>query len=88
MIVRAEEATVTVLYFAQAMERIGCDQERLSLSRSTDDRAVLRAIGERHPAAKGVLERSRLAVNQAFASGAITLRDGDELAVIPPVSGG
>lgn len=81
-------ATVTVLYFAVLRERLGQDRETLTLPESTDDRSVLALIGERHPNIASLLAPCRLAVDHAFVRGAIALRDGSEVAVIPPVSGG
>jgi molybdopterin synthase catalytic subunit len=42
----------------------------------------------RHPALQGLLPAVRVSVNQAFAPEDAPLSDGDEVALIPPVSGG
>ena len=41
-----------------------------------------------HPALAALPAEALLAVNQAFAQRDTPLRDGDEVAVMPPVSGG
>jgi len=46
------------------------------------------ALGERVPAIQGFLPRIAWAVNQAYVPIETELHDGDELAAIPPVSGG
>ena len=79
---------VTVRYFARVRELAGCAQEDLACPAETDDATLLRLIGEHRPAIADRLDTCRLAHNHAFARGAIQLREGDELAVIPPVSGG
>ncbi len=80
--------SVRVLYFAQLRERLNCAEETLTLPENTDSTAVLALIAERHPQARDVIASARLAVDCAFVSGAVTLCDGAELAVITPVSGG
>lgn len=77
-----------VLYFAQAQERRGVAEERCELPPSTSVEQVFALLGARHPALSELLPRCRLAVDQAFVSGALTLHTDSELAVIPPVSGG
>jgi molybdopterin synthase catalytic subunit len=78
---------VTVLFFAVAREAAGTDAESLPVGPTTvgELRTLLAA---RHPALARVLPRCRLAVDQEFAADADPVRDGAEVAVIPPVSGG
>ena len=45
-------------------------------------------LGERFPSIAPHLPRVGFAVNQSYAKPATVLHDGDELALIPPVSGG
>lgn len=49
---------------------------------------ILRAIRDTCPELGGLPSTWRWAVNQAFASDDAPIRDGDEIAIIPPVSGG
>ena len=46
------------------------------------------SIGKSHPAIESLLSRVSYAVNQEFVGADVVLHDGDELALIPPVSGG
>jgi molybdopterin converting factor small subunit len=46
------------------------------------------ALGQRLPGIRDDLSRVAWAVNRAYAPVETELHDGDELAVIPPVSGG
>jgi len=80
--------TVTMHYFAAVRERLGRDHERMEFPESTDDRAVLALLGERHPAIAPLLPPCRLAVDHVFVRGSLFLRADAEVAVIPPVSGG
>ena len=51
-------------------------------------REVWEALEERHPELEGLRERVRVAVNREFATGDVEIGEGDEVALIPPVSGG
>jgi MoaE-MoaD fusion protein len=79
--------TIDVLLFASYAEALG--HERLTLElhpdATTDD--VLRAL-RRLPGADRLPDKPLLAVNQEYAPGRRVVRDGDEVAVIPPVAGG
>lgn len=74
-----------VLLFASVRDAAGVDQADVEGSTVGEIALQLR---ERFPAAARLIERSRFAVNQQFASAETALKDGDEVAVIPPVSGG
>ncbi len=83
---------VTVLYFARLREALGTSREELALPHAVTDLASLRAsLMSRGGAWAVELAHSkpiRVAVNQQMASGATPLRDGDEVAFFPPVTGG
>ena len=49
---------------------------------------VVAALLETYPGLGPAAEKALLAVNQEYVGGDLTLHDGDELALIPPVSGG
>jgi len=79
---------VTVLYFAAARERAGTSSETLELPEGATAAQALAAACDRHPALQAVAGKLRLAVDQDFAPGGRALRDGCEVALIPPVAGG
>jgi len=79
---------VTVLYFASARERAGCERESVELAGGADVRALAAHLETLHPRLSGALAHVRFAVNQGFVAPHHALADGDEVAVIPPVSGG
>ena len=81
-------AQVTLLYFAQAQERCGCRLEIIEISAVCSTSAVRALLAQRHPTLTTLLPHCRLALDQSFIEGPLTLMDGSELAVIPPVSGG
>jgi molybdopterin converting factor small subunit len=79
-------ATVILLLFAEARVAAGTGREELS-ARSVAE--VLDAARGRHGSRFGaVLERSRVWVNGEPAPPERLLTDGDEVAILPPVSGG
>jgi molybdopterin converting factor subunit 1 len=49
---------------------------------------VVAALRAAYPRLGPAADKAMLAVNQEYVDGALRLRDGDELALIPPVSGG
>ncbi|MDD9940938.1 MAG: molybdenum cofactor biosynthesis protein MoaE [Myxococcales bacterium] len=80
---------ITVRYFAAARELCSCNEERIQLngvSRTVDD--LLGDLCERHPPLSPYRGRMRLAINAEFAQATDTVRDGDEVSVMPPVAGG
>ncbi len=79
---------VSVLYFASLKDRAGCSGEEVDLPESADVRALAVALESRHPALAGALGHVRFAVNQRFVAPTDALQDRDEVALIPPVSGG
>lgn len=88
----SEPARVQVLYFAWLKQRSGCAAETIELPPGTVtvDR-LLALLAERHPrfgeavAARGVVH---CAVNHEHVERDAPIRDGDEVAFFPPVTGG
>jgi molybdopterin converting factor small subunit len=79
---------VTLLYFAQIGELLQRERETCTLPSPTSDSGILAAIAARHPAVAALLPSCRVAVDCEFRSGPLQLIGGEEVAVIPPVSGG
>lgn len=81
-----DPARVTVLYFAAARQAAGVSKEA---AEGATLAAVLDGARERHGEAfAAVLDGCRVWVNGEPADPGSPLRDGDEVAVLPPVSGG
>jgi molybdopterin synthase catalytic subunit len=80
---------VEVQYFAAARELAGRERERVQLERSPSTvRELLQQLGKQRVALSPVIHRMRLAVNGEIAQADDAVRDGDEIAVLPPVAGG
>src|SRR5512145_2661835 len=78
---------LVVLYFAGARDAAGTGRETLADAPPTVG-ALRRALEEAHPRLARVLPRCRIAVDQDFAADDAPLRDGAEVAIVPPVAGG
>ena len=79
-------AVVRLLYFASLREAAGRDEEDLE-SAAPDLAALYGEVAARH-GLQWPRERLRVAVDGAFARWDDALREGSEVAFIPPVSGG
>ena len=81
-----------VLYFASMRERMGRNEEALSLPDGVDTVAALIALLQARDSAGAAAFAHpaliRAAVNQEFATTATPVQDGDEIAFFPPVTGG
>ena len=64
------------------------DQLQLDLPSGTTVRGASESIAEKLPSLRDVLGRVAFAVNREYVKPDAILKDGDELALIPPVSGG
>lgn len=81
------EIKVRVLFFGAARDTVGQNEVELSL-RSTNANAAFAELLAQFPALSRFGRSLLFAVNQEYVKPDQLLRDGDELAVFPPVSGG
>jgi molybdopterin synthase catalytic subunit len=79
---------VHVLFFGITHDLTGCAQEMADLPEGENVEGLRRRCEARFPRLKTVEGALLLAVNQEFAEGSMPLHEGDEVAFIPPVSGG
>ncbi len=79
---------VKLLYFAAARERAGAPSDAFDLPDGATAGDALSAACEKRPGLQAIAGKLRLAVDQDFAPPDRKLRDGCEVALIPPVSGG
>jgi molybdopterin synthase catalytic subunit len=80
--------TLTVHLFARGRDLAGAGTVAAELPAAATVADLRRALAARFPVLAGLLERSAVAVNHDFAEDDRVLSPGDEVAVIPPVSGG
>jgi sulfur-carrier protein len=83
---------VKLLYFAWLRTRIGCAEEEVELPTHVQTVEALldwlRSRGGGHAEALRDLSVVRVAVNQDYVAGEHPVREGDEVAIFPPVTGG
>lgn len=83
-----QNISIIIRLFAIYRERIGAKQVELSLPSLATVANALTELIRLYPNLAPLLEHTMVAVNQEYALEEHELQDGDELAVIPPVSGG
>ncbi len=86
---------IEILYFGVLREMFGLTNERVELNDGTtvgDLPVILRARASNASRSssedEGIWRSLAVAVNREYASQEVVLRDGDEVALLPPVSGG
>jgi len=82
---------IKVLYFAGLRDRIGASDEEMALPGNATINGVieiLKARGDAWADAFGGKTRVLAAVNQEMARPEENIKDGDEVAFFPPVTGG
>jgi molybdopterin converting factor subunit 1 len=79
---------VTVRFFALLRDQAGIDETSVELDAAGTVASVRDALARKFPSIRPTLPRVAFAVNREYVKPETRLRDGDELALIPPVSGG
>ena len=81
---------ITVRYFASIREAMGTGSESLQTTAATVGALRAELMGKSEAAAQALAEGRavRMALNQDMCDGAAALKNGDEVAFFPPVTGG
>jgi molybdopterin synthase sulfur carrier subunit len=82
---------INIVYFSKYRESLGISKEQYSLNEAVDLNVLRESVRTRHGdnAANMLADvRCVLAVNQVVVTANTTLKDGDEVAFFPPVTGG
>jgi molybdopterin synthase catalytic subunit len=79
---------VRVLFFGLLKDLCGKSEDRLDLAEGSTARAVFDHYASQFPALANMARSIVLARNHEFAEGSQVLSEGDEIALLPPVSGG
>lgn len=80
--------TVRVLLFAILRERAGVSEVALDLPEGATVATAAEAVLGRFPELRGAARSLAYAVNRAYCRADARLKEADEVALIPPVSGG
>lgn len=84
----ASTAAVRVLFFSVLREKLDRRSLDLEVSGVTTAREILDELITRYPDLEPYRSTIRIAVNQSYVDELQTVRGGDEVALITPVSGG
>jgi molybdopterin synthase catalytic subunit/molybdopterin converting factor small subunit len=79
---------IRVLLFGQLKDIVGRQEDYLELQPGTPLSAVLGYYSEKFPKLRGLANSIACSVNQEYSSGSAVLHEGDEIGLLPPVSGG
>ncbi len=77
-----------VRFFAHLKDVTGCDAAEISVAMPVDVDALWELLVRQHPALAGHRATARVARNWEYADTSTRFAEGDEVALIPPVSGG
>eukprot|EP00053_Salpingoeca_punica_P005876 m.57107 g.57107 ORF g.57107 m.57107 type:complete len:191 (+) comp13436_c0_seq4:51-623(+) len=86
----SERVEVKVLFFARAREALGLSSSTMALPSSISGAGLVDILMAAYPALNELANTMLLALNESYVerTDSLTLRRGDEVAVIPPLSGG
>ena len=79
---------VSVIYFAQIRELTGVRQEEVIIDKESTLTNLISKIEENHPTLLKVKENTQFAINCNLVRKNLSLKEGDQIAVFPPVAGG
>ena len=80
--------TVRMLFFAHLQDVAGGQEIALTLPEGATVRDAADALAAQGAGFENLLAHTRVAVNAEFADADTALKDGDEVAWMPPMSGG
>jgi molybdopterin converting factor subunit 1 len=79
---------VNVLYFAGAKEATGVRMESMELPKNTVVKELLSNLSMMHPKIRDMLNIIQISVNYEVVDKGTILNEGDEVGILPPISGG
>jgi len=80
--------TLRILYFATFRDLTGVREENISFKEGSRVKDLKSQLGKDHPELIKAFASAIVAVNREFAFDDQLLKEGDEVAIFPPVSGG
>ncbi len=83
-----ESVRITLKLFAMFKEKAGRSELEISVAEGTTAGEVLETLIRDYPSLAGLANVTMFAVGEEFVSAETELKDGQQLAFLPPVSGG
>lgn len=88
MMAPPESVSLRVLFFSELRERLGLSELDVQLADEATGESLVERLATDHPALAPYRPVLRIAVNKTHRPLDVPLRDGDEVAVLTPMSGG
>jgi molybdopterin converting factor subunit 1 len=79
---------IRVLFFGIVRDIVGLREDQIEIHDGARLETIFELYGDRFPRLRDISKSVVLALNQQFADRSALARDGDEVAFLPPVSGG
>lgn len=79
---------IKVLYFASFREAVGVSSEILEVKEGSSLQALVEQLLSKHPKLKELWAFSIVTINKKYVNDETTLKNGDEIGILPPISGG
>ena len=79
---------IRIKYFASAKDKAGSSEEILEFDKNPTVNEVKERLVLEHPNLEQLLLRCRIAVSGRLVSRNELVKDGSEIAILPPISGG
>lgn len=79
---------VKILFFASARESCGTSSTEINVEGNSSLKELICLLSEKFPNLNVVKYRYAVAVNKKYIRGDVILQPGDEVAILPPISGG
>jgi molybdopterin converting factor subunit 1 len=79
---------IRVLLFGQLKDIVGRQEESLELEPGSRLSSVMAHYAGRYPGFQGLANSIACSINQEYAPVTAVLKEGDEVGLLPPVSGG
>ncbi len=83
-----EKISITVRFFASVKDVAKLSETTIELPAASIVEDALTLLISQYPEMKNFRSYIRIAVNENYVEPGFRLHDGDEIAIIPPVSGG
>ena len=79
---------VKVKFFAAPREAMGRREVQQKLPEGSTVQGLIDVLAEEYPVLRPYMAQMNVAVNRTYVHAGMVLRDGDEVACLPPVGGG
>ncbi len=79
---------IDILYFSSLKDKVKKNKETVDVDPDTNLNQLIQFLKQKHPEISQNLDNVMVAVNEQYVEKDYSLKEGDIVALIPPVSGG